>query len=392
MGGKDYKDLVLDLCLHDQALDPQCEDRSDYMIRLVDTLPNPAVLVTPLGERLFTSSDYWDRGQIREILARLHRVGSKEAGDLLRRDFYRFRLKERQFMDAVKLLGLEGAEMLVSEARRLEDYEISLAYEDAVERFGKKGARAVFRKLPANIAARVFGPKPEYRPEVDTRSTQELIDAIRTGALVNRHRFEQLASEDDWKELAELGLTTTNEKALRRVSIFFRKRPWPLDIQSSFETALGEPDDHRRRLRLWMFEGTRSASVRKWALAELKNRPLKSDADVAFDLLEANAERSDLGILAKALAALKREEWRFHSAGLSMLNLWCKPTIEMLQLLYEHGRCDLCRGRVVKELAKRRALSIDQVIECCEDSDQWTRKFARRSLARRRVRSSSILV
>ena len=137
-----------------------------------------------------------------------------------------------------------------------------------------------------------------------------------------------------------------------------------------------------------MLSGTRNAVLRDWALEQLRARN-KDDYMSAFEFLAINAVASDRPLLAKALYDIRRYDVWFDYCAMEVRHLECRPSVELLQIIYEYGRCAFCRSFVVKELAKRRALTLGQIEECVEDADEDTRKFAVRSMRSRRKQSVS---
>lgn len=382
-----YFDLVLDLCKRDQAFDRLFENRIDYMWRLANTLPVPADLVKPLGDRLLQAKDRRDRMQVRWVLGRFREAGSEEARQILLRDFKRFRLTERPYTDAVELLGFEGLELLIGQADRLEDRELQRTYEEAVEQFGKRRSDRAFRKLARTDirAARLLsGTQAERprKPRKPMKTAAECIQQLRDGGGWSGE-FERVANESDWIEVAQIATATTDDAVLRGAGRIFARHPWPLDVETTLRHALAEPDELIRHKRLHMLQATKSELIREWALAQLSNQRLARENSVAFDLLELNAWPEDRELIASGLRHLIRDKDTFHRAGLAVLNLTVRPTAELCQLIYEYGYCDECRNYVIRELVKRRAITIELLRECVEDSCEDTQKWARDTLRRR---------
>ena len=383
---------MLDLCRQDQAFDRLFEDRIDYMWRIANTLPFPADLVAPLGERLFQAKNRRDRMQVRWILGRFREAGNQAARKILLRDFYRFRLKERPYRDAPDLLGFEGFELLVARSHRLEDWELRSMYEESVKQFGKRRADRTLRKLAMADAraARIVSGTVEERPKRDREPMKTAAECILQLREEGRlpPEFIRVAKESDWIEVAQIATATTDDAVLRGVGRFFMHHPWPLDVESALRRAIVEPDEHRRRRRMLMLQATKSGLLREWALTQLSNRRSIRENSAAFDLLELNARPGDRGLIARGLLHLIRDKEAFHRAGIGVLNLAVRPSAELCHIIYEYGHCDLCRNSAIRELVKRRAISEEQLRECVEDSEELTRKWARRSL-RRRAQSPS---
>jgi hypothetical protein len=289
---------------------------------------------------------------------------------------------------AVEILGLEGFELMVSMEKHLDDFHLGWALEKVTKLCGNERALGIFHRLPARRIARILDQKSIYKPPVLPTTIAEVIRLLEQGEYVGPIR--RWAKEDDWKELAKFALKTTEPETLRRVARLLSKDPWPLDVEVAFNRALEEQDQRSRSRRLYMLEGTRSQTIRSWALGQIKLGLKSEDFFSAFGLLQNNAAKRDLPLISAALFELRNDWWALHYAAIDAKSLRCGPTIEILQFIYEHGPCELCRYDAYKLLSRRGALSREQILECVEDSNEATRKLARRKLRSQKLTAETV--
>lgn len=351
------------------------------MCRLFDTLQFRDHLVQRLGEALFRSRSRRDRNQIRAILAHLHANGKPGAREILLRDLARTRLKDGHIERPYELLGVEGLEYMVQHQGRYKDFDLWMGYRQGIRLFGKRQTVKAFSKLPTPRREQVISWTNGYNPPVYPTTAKGWINRFESGEDIVPSRFEKVASADDWKTVARMILETSDEKMLRRGSRLMRDRAWPLDPEDALQNALREKGARSRSLKLQMLGSTKSAALRSWALSQISQGPENADFDIAFSVLAASATRGDGRLLTKRFAEIASDRERFHILTIGAFRLRNALTTEMLQLIYERVYCELCRGKAVRLLAKRGRLTKEQLEECAEDSDELTRKWARRRLA-----------
>jgi hypothetical protein len=168
-------------------------------------------------------------------------------------------------------------------------------------------------------------------------------------------------------------MAQTSDEQLPLLHIFSRTT-FPLD--HSLLLRLGESDDERVAVASTnALTKITHPSVRDFAFRLVENSEFGRGN--AISMLAQNWKLGDHEI---ALRWFEREEDRVirHRLGIDLRNFWERHTepaneVPMLQILYEHGPCSMCREFVVRRLIELNALTPSMREECAYDANDDVR-------------------
>lgn len=186
------------------------------------------------------------------------------------------------------------------------------------------------------------------------------------------------ASEDEIAKLATDLLTEVDPATLQTYLRVFAERPFPLGYAPLLR-FVDSPDRRVMRAAIAALSVFRHAEVRALALRFLTTQ----HSWAAMDLLLANYEEGDHlpieAVLRRSEERGEDEEHRFEMGVRRLFKQYPSPiAAPALLLVYERGRCFLCRRGTVKLLHQIGALPESIRQECEYDADFDTRAAARR--------------
>lgn len=393
----DFRDLILDACLHCYAYDPQIEGtRGDYMLELVDARSDKEFYYDEVLKALTESEDNWDVVQRFRFAACLGMDGNERA----KRAMYESFSPGPKLGEGIGIyfLQMDGESGLLFAAEKLgellmstmEKVDLGWMMGVAEEYFGKERAWGALRETGRR------NPKIEaYRAamEANRRSLSERLgkstqtidisyDQIKTKlpemSFAWITSWGEKASETDI-ERASRGLTMAQsaKEQYFHLRIFARRR-FPGDI--GLLLSLVSVEEERVGLAaLTALSQITSTSVRELAFWLVDTRAKWRCQ--AIELLLRNFMPGDHAVALGWFEAEGDEETR-HSMGSDLSDL-CEmhpdrsAEAALMLALYERGPCSFCRERAVEKLIKLDALAKDLRQECAYDSNEDIRDLVK---------------
>jgi len=327
---EEYKDVILDMCLHNRAVDFFFEGtHALYVYEFLCLLPEPDFYVEEIPNCLAVAQDNQDAVH-RFRLARL--LAKDGHPDARARMYQHFRpgpeYGETIAIDFLEMDHLDGLHYVA--AKILSPIADGLLLSRAQEQFGERIANELF--------AHPSAPNPDPRAELRKWSRE----ASREEFLRAAERFQEAP------EPSELPL--------------FLTRPYPLHPAPLLELA-----QHRDAVKA--LTHITHPSVRALALELVATD--SPNREFAAHLLFKNFEPGDSGIALNWFLAEADPRCR-HILGIALRQQTDAHHIE----LYEHTSCSECRSYVVEDLLERDALPPEYRTECIYDANETTRSLA----------------
>ena len=393
---RQYRDVILDACLHCYSYDVQMEGtRADYMYELVGRLPDKAFYCDAVLNALAGSGDDNDAVQRFRFALRLSRDGHERAKRMMRESYNpgpsRGELIGVNFLDMDGIQGLlfvaekMGAVLLAKPGESDIGWIISRSKEasgeqatwDALRDAGRKSPNIEAYRLACEAGEAASHRKDLIRKEIPAMSYAELLDRAPANKPYLLWKWGEQASDQEL-ELAARGLLESEEpkEQLRHLRIFSR-RLFPLRPDTLITLAEGADD------RLIGLNAMRAlAHVSDPAVRALAFRIVKSDVSWrgdAISLLTKNFKPGDHETVLSWFEAAEdydvqhsfaidlREFWRQHPAD--------KTEVRMLKSLYENGPCSQCREFALERLIELDALTEQMRTECVYDANDDIRSL-----------------
>ena len=391
----DFRDVILDGCLHCHVFDPQSEGiRAAYMLDLLEGLADKQFCCEEVLKSLPACGDDWDavhRFYFAACLAREGFAGAKRAmyesyrpgpthGESIAIDFVEMDGLEGMLFAVEKLRALAMAEGSDLDLSYLLSQSIELCGEqetlDALRAAGQQNPQVEAFRLAAGAEQERRATRDDERDRINALSYEQLKRELPAMKLYQLWAWGERASDEDIERAAQ-GLNAARDPGdqLAHLRIFTRRR---------------FPIDHSVLLRLAASDETRIAcaaakalahiahpSVRELALRLFRNRlPGRRDA---IELLGLNFEPGDHDMVLGWFEAEDDPEV-VHSMGMDLKDFWdLHPgdgtAVRMLRALYEKGPCSFCRDGAVRRLIERGALSDEMRQECVWDGNEDIRKL-----------------
>ncbi len=382
-----YRDLILDMCLHHQWYDQQCTGSETfvcYIYPLIQASGDMDYYQDEILRALRNETDYERAYQLLEFAKFFAQRGDDGARQAIYDKVRLNNIKEPMagehliagadvlveldglnaltylldtFGSELHLLGHYGLEDLVREAEKTAGVEeVRFALKSAVEKNPKVvEALALVEDYSIDWSAEEIVRRREeragrWKAENTIASQMSWEDVKRRGrSLAFAGRWSRTASDEDLRNAA-LDLDPSAEfHALRNHLAAFRKRPFPLDP----EPLLGLVDhpDHGVSARAFAVLGmVHSENVRElfFRLIRRPEMPWRT-----LFLLRSNYETEDCRIISDILAT-EMDEDTCHSCCSDTIEVYkANPVAEGLEPLltvYEKTPCPLCRDRCVELL------------------------------------------
>jgi len=403
-----FRSLIFDACINCYAIDPQSEGtRADFMLDLVNTLPDGDFYRDGVLNSLSNHGDDWHAKQRFRFAARLAEDGDKRAKRLMYESFLPGPSKEEAI--AIDFLNLDGTagflfaveklgKLLLDKPRNLDlGWLMSVATESLGEQEVWNSLREEAARNPYIRAYASAVETSEARVHRAVNSSwlasatyDQLKPKLPLKLRMYLRKWGEKATEDDLLKAAH-GLQTAIEAdmQLSHLAIFWKRR-FPLDFGILFELARSSNERIQwaalkaitqitdPAVRNLAFELVRThAKWRGFAIAFLSQNFQPGDHDVVLRLFEAEEDMETLHSEGQSL----RDFWKEHPSEKSLTRMLCS--------LYEREPCSSCRERAVELLLERNALSEKMREECLWDANQEIRdlvdiKEEKAELSRRR--------
>jgi hypothetical protein len=387
-----FRDVILDACLHCRAVDPISEGtRADYMFGLVNLLPNRQFYCDEVLNALPGSGDDRDAEQRFRFAACMAFKRDERAKQIMYESFEPGpRWGEGIGINFVQMDGRKG---LVFAAAKIGELMISKSLEvetgwlwsSALEICGEKKAELALRRAAAE------DPRVEaYRLSVvkgrSGKDTWEEIKALGYEQLKPRLAglrgfrltgWGRRASDEDVEQAARgLLASQTPTEQLQHLRIF-ADRSFPLEPSSVVEITLSGQKDlaHAGAVALAQIS---HPSVRDLAFRLAETRG--PGWDHAIGMLDRNWQPGDHEVALGWFESEHDHDVR-HRMQMDLRQFWEHhpepPTeVRMLLSLYEHGPCSFCRRYVIERLIDLHSLPAPVRAECAYDANEDVRDLA----------------
>ncbi len=391
---RQYRDVILDACLHCYSYDIQIEGtRADYMYEIVGLLPDKAFYHDAVLNSLAKTVDDWDAVQRFHFAACMATGGNDHAKRVMHDNYNPGPIYGESI--GVNFLDTDGIEGLLFVAEKMgalllakpDEVDIGWVASRSKDIFGEgatwNALRNAGRENPqieafrqASEASQKPHVKDPGREDTPSVSYAELLKNITQNQPDLLWKWGEQASDQEL-ELAARGLIAARDPKdqLRHVRIFTRRR-FPLSPNALF--ALAEVEEER--VGLWAVRAL--AHVTDPTVRELAFRLVKSDLwwrGNPIALLNKNVEPGDHETVLVWFEAADDREVR-HTLGMGLEEFWKqhpdeKTEARMLQSLYEKDPCSHCRERAVKRLIELDALTEQMRAECAYDANSDIRNL-----------------
>ena len=394
-----YREAILDSCLHHRAFDRQVESyRTEYLLDIMEATGEPEFYTARIKETLLSDSDEYAFAQLYELALAFAQQGDAEARRLMYDRFARQAVSQDTTgaEEIVALDGLDGYLFIAEQWRRHplpeeDHWEEAWLWERLEERLGPEEAKQALARASqsdpglADYLAAVEQKRTRWhdwqknRPRVPIPTYDEITAHVADPTQTTRwHKWRSWARRLDVATLTRLAhdlLAETDRVPLLKRLHMFRELPFPLPPDRLLDLARMRDED--------------IAEAAQWALGNLTDPRIRA---LALELEDDEAALSVLHLLRNNFAdgdyarveRIVRREWDgddFHRvAMLTRRLIEAHPLPEAtttLLVLYERGRCALCRGRVVELLLSLGPLPPWIVREGRYDADTETRKITR---------------
>ncbi len=386
---QDFRQIILDACLHCHAYDPQIEGtRASYMLDLLDLVPDKQPYYEAVLNALPDSMDDWDAVQRFHFAACLALDGNERARQAMYENYNPGPMNgEAIAIDFLEMDGIKGLLFVAEKIGALlmsttEEVDLGWLLSASKEKLGEQLTQEALQKVggenPRIEAYRLAEEASRSRLDERLRNSGEMMNVpyehVRrklletTGGWITS--WGQRASEADLDQAARGLVASRNPKEQYAHLRIFARRRFPLDV--------------RILLSLVNLEKERVGLAALGALSQIAHPTVRQ---LAFRLVETRAKwrGQAVALLARnfqpgdhatALRWFETEEdaETAHSLGMDLTDFWeehpdKETELLMLHALYERGPCSFCREKVVRRLIEREALTETLRLECSHDAN-----------------------
>ena len=387
-----FRDVILDACLHCYSVDAQSEGtRADYMLELVDSLPDARFYRDEVLKALPGSGDDLDAAQRFRFAACMAMDGDERAKGTMYENFEPGPAEgEGIAINFVQMDGLRGFLFAASkfgslfrsnpDAQLNGDWLLPQAFETCGEQETMAALRqaaladpaieAYLLKVEARAAKEKSAPHPIKEIDEFRALSYEQLRPRLSGSRGRLRDWGKHASDDELERAAHGLLSAqTPEEQIQHLRIF-AWRPFPLDPTRLTELALSEDETLGRAAADALTQITHP-SIRETALRLIRDR--LPGREHVIDMLSRNFESTDNDLVLSWFETESDPETR-HRMQMDLKKFWKdhpQPASEvrMLHAVYETGPCSFCREFVVKRLLELDALSASMRAECAFDAN-----------------------
>jgi hypothetical protein len=391
----EFRDVILDACVHCHVFDPQCEGtRAAYMLDLLEVIADKQFYCEEVLKSLPGCGDDWDavqRFHFAACLAREGFAGAKRAmyesyrpgpthGESIAIDFVEVDGVEGMLFAVEKLSALAMAEGGNLDLGYLLSQSIELCGEqetlDALRAAGQQNPQVEAYRLAAGAERERWATRDAERDRINALSYEQLRREMPTLKRYRLWAWGKHANESDLQRAAQ-GLMGAQGPADQQAHLqVFGLRRFPLDHSILLQLAASDQTQVAAAATKALSH-IAHPSLRELALRLVRDR-LAGRRD-AIELLGVNFQPGDHGIVLGWFEGEDDPEV-VHSMGMDLEDFWDHhpddgTAVRMLCALYEKGPCSFCRGGAVRRLIERGALSDAMREECAWDANEDIRKL-----------------
>jgi hypothetical protein len=389
----EFRDVILDACLHCYSVDPQSEGtRALYMLELVNLTADREFYCAEVLSALPNCGDDWDAVQRFRFASYLAMDGDGRAKQAMYENFNPGPWHvEETGIDFVRMDGMDGflfaarkvGELIAKPGRVNGGHLIWHATEtlgeeqalSALRKAGETDPRVGAYRLAVEASREAERRAPLRKSkDIEGLTYEELKPRLLEVSPYRLSRWGRDASAEDLELAAhDLQAARTPECQMPYLRIFGR-RPFPLGHE--FLLQLAASDDGRVAVAAAVaLRNISHPSVRELAFRLVENhRPGRWQA---ISMLDRNWKSGDHEIV---LHWFEDEEDRAirHDLGIDLRCFWehhpdTATEGRMLLALYEMGPCSSCRGFVLSRLIELEALPDSIREECARDANEDVR-------------------
>lgn len=375
----EFREIILDACLHCRAVDPQCEGtRIGFMGEILDIIPDRGFYRDAILKSLaYLTDDY--HGVLRfGIAVDFAKNGDAEARRLVYEHFRPYPVSGDYF--ASSLTYLDGIPGLLFAADRLGAALLQgvkldgagwwLAGASCGEDEARNALQAAAIDSP-NVAAYCTENAAVLESEPITKVaglTYAEVKALRPSSSRARKWAEKANAADIAIAAQDLLAATTLEEQRMLLSIFmgaaFPGSPGPI-------IAFAQSED--RRLR-----NIAGGALARIAHPDVRNFALSSGHLERMDILSTNFQPGDHAVAQRWFEEAADHDR--HGLGMNLRRFWKahpQPETEVMMLfsIYEHQPCSVCRSFSVRRLIELEALPPELREECRFDASDEIREL-----------------
>lgn len=399
-----YREMILDCCLHHYAYDRQLEDaRADYLHPLIKQSGEEDFYRTEILNALPTTEDCNDAEQLLDFAVIFARDGDERAKEAIYEKLRRG-VSEQDMPGADQAVALDGADGLVrvldvvGATGHVWNDLAALRIEQAVEMSGADAVRLAVREAAANnpnivraLAAAGYTPehvleeveqwREKSRAQMGRRSIPENTtwEEIKNSPdlQIIASRWAMVASDEELAKAARDLDPQEEPKRLQWHLRIFWKRAFPLDPEPIIG-LVDHPDERVASAAINVLRNVQDDAVR--ALFD-RLRVNSEWSDWAVSLLRSNYRGGDEAIIAKMLEGETDPE-KLHRIAIDAAEVYKdNPVPEGVQVIlfaYEKTPCSLCRHRCLEALDTLGSVPDWMIEECLHDAYEPTRELAAR--------------
>lgn len=383
-GLEDYKDLVLEACLHDQNYDSQIDSsRAPWLFSMFHN----TAFYTDFREAIFHGikiSSSWDLAQQCHLLREMALAGDTLARQRLKEIVFNYAAQDsedegiiaetfidmqtpEEFLALARIYGnrlLEDAtafpnDVLIPEEKKQEFNDLLYYYakkDPLIQRYWQYlDERGILDDAPKTID--LDTAKKNWHEKVRQEYTLEHIlhDARnKKGDFPGRYvTFGKHATKE---ELGAVFATFESEKdpeVLLRLLWVFRRATLPTIHELILRWTAG-PDDALREAAINALGEVKSEAVHQLAIEKVKNAELVGPDSDAIRLFHQNYDNTDARLICSTLLSIEANEEDTHSLGFDLIHLsriQSDPDLaSALKWVYEKTPCMYCRYQALLEL------------------------------------------
>ena len=419
-----YSDTVLYGCLHNTTYDMQIEgDRGWYLYYAAQLVGDYRTVESAVIKKFCQiKDDHWLFVQLTSILYRFASDGSEAARDALYCQYEKL-LKELSLRKrkrngtyprcdmfdwlCVWLTSLDGWSAYkrivrdVSEILLPQDNERFFSewfYANSKMKFGEKRVDGYLRKQAGRSEIiRVYYEKAKAWDKSMYSGDRPIptLEQVLAGANGQEFRsrclamcFAKNASPEELGELLQAALDESDEQIKNVLLWPFRKLD-SFEFPEKFLMQLLESENEKLRDTAYVIIGQNpSHKSRELALSLIKSG---EDVENGLFLLAKNMRPEDEALFFEAVITfpVHSDDWAWHSVFKAAQNgikvMRGKPKTDILEYIFRHQLCSLCREGIVRVMHKKKMLTEEILRECLFDSNSDIRVFAERIIKSKRA-------